>query len=47
MRTLVSVLDALDAFALTRQRALTVPLLREWLQQEAPDRQRGPAAAGQ
>ena len=35
MRTLVSVLDALDAFALTRQRALTVPLLREWLQLEA------------
>jgi len=34
MRTLVSVLDALDAYALARQRALTVPLLREWLQQE-------------
>jgi DnaA family protein len=34
MRTLVSVLDALDALALARQRALTVPLLREWLQQE-------------
>jgi DnaA family protein len=32
MRTLVSVLDALDAYALARQRALTVPLLREWLQ---------------
>ncbi len=36
MRTLVSVLDALDAFALARQRALTVPLLREWLQQAPP-----------
>ena len=35
MRTLVSVLDSLDAFALARQRALTVPLLREWLQQQA------------
>jgi DnaA family protein len=33
MRTLVSVLDALDAYALAQQRALTVPLLREWLQQ--------------
>jgi DnaA-homolog protein len=32
MRTLVSVLDALDGYALSRQRALTVPLLREWLQ---------------
>ena len=35
MRTLVSVLDALDVFALERQRALTVPLLRDWLQQES------------
>ena len=34
MHTLVAVLDALDAFALARQRALSVPLLREWLQQE-------------
>jgi DnaA family protein len=34
MRTLVSVLNSLDAFGLARQRALTVPLLREWLQQE-------------
>jgi len=34
MRTLVAVLDALDAYALARQRALTVPLLREWLQQD-------------
>lgn len=31
MRTLVGVLDALDAYGLARQRALTVPLLREWL----------------
>jgi len=34
MRTLVSVLDALDSFAMARRRALTVPLLREWLQQD-------------
>lgn len=33
MRTLVSVIEALDAYALERRRALTVPLLREWLQQ--------------
>ncbi len=33
MRTLVSVIDALDAYALARKRALTVPLLREFLQQ--------------
>lgn len=32
MRTMVSVLDALDAYALARQRALTIPLLREFLQ---------------
>jgi DnaA family protein len=32
MRTLVSVLDALDSYALARQRALTIPLLREFLQ---------------
>ncbi|GAB4470568.1 MAG: DnaA regulatory inactivator Hda [Burkholderiaceae bacterium] len=31
MRTLVAALDALDAYALARRRALTVPLLREWL----------------
>ena len=33
MRTLVGVLDALDTFALARQRALTIPLLRDWQQQ--------------
>jgi DnaA family protein len=32
MRTLAAVIDALDAFALARQRPLTVPLLREWMQ---------------
>lgn len=32
MRTLVAVLDALDAFALARKRPLTLALLREWLQ---------------
>ncbi|MEW5880765.1 MAG: DnaA/Hda family protein [Pseudomonadota bacterium] len=31
LRTLVAALDALDAYALARRRALTVPLLREWL----------------
>jgi len=31
MRTLVAVLDALDAYALVRKRPITVPLLREWL----------------
>lgn len=31
MRTLVAVLDAIDAYALVRQRPITVPLLREWL----------------
>lgn len=33
LRTLTAALDALDAFALARQRALTVPLLKEWLAQ--------------
>ncbi len=36
MRTLISVLDALDAYALARKRALTIPLLRDWLAAE-PD----------
>jgi DnaA family protein len=31
LRTLVAVLDALDAYALARQRPLTVPLLKDWL----------------
>lgn len=31
MRTLVAALDALDAWALTRKRALTLALAREWL----------------
>lgn len=31
LRTLSAALDALDAFALARKRALTVPLLKEWL----------------
>jgi DnaA family protein len=31
LRTLIAALDALDAYALARGRALTVPLLREWL----------------
>ncbi|MCX8004597.1 MAG: DnaA regulatory inactivator Hda [Burkholderiaceae bacterium] len=31
MRTLIAALDALDAFALARKRALTVALAREWL----------------
>jgi DnaA family protein len=36
MRTLVAVLDALDAYALARRSALTVPLLRAWLQSRGP-----------
>jgi len=36
MRTLVSVLDALDAYALARRSALTVALLRAWLQSRRP-----------
>ena len=31
MRTLVAALDALDAWALARKRALTLGLAREWL----------------
>jgi DnaA family protein len=31
MRTLAAALEALDALALARKRALTVPLLRQWL----------------
>jgi DnaA family protein len=31
MRTLTAAVDALDAFALARKRALTVPLLKAWL----------------
>jgi len=34
MRTLVQVLDALDAYALARHRDLTIPLLRAWLQEQ-------------
>jgi DnaA family protein len=32
MRTLSAALEALDAYALQQRRALTVPLLRQWLQ---------------
>jgi chromosomal replication initiation ATPase DnaA len=39
MRTLVAILDALDAYALARRRAVTVPLIREWLQESG-----GPSA---
>jgi DnaA family protein len=35
MRTQVAILDALDAHALAAKRAITVPLVREWLQQSA------------
>jgi DnaA family protein len=31
LRTLTAALDALDGFALARKRALTVPLLKDWL----------------
>ena len=32
MRTLIAVLDALDAHAMAAKRAVTVPLIREWAQ---------------
>ncbi|HEX4585415.1 MAG TPA: DnaA/Hda family protein [Burkholderiaceae bacterium] len=35
MRTLAAVLDALDGYALQQGRALTVPLLRSWLREQA------------
>jgi DnaA family protein len=35
MRTLAAALDALDAYALARRRALTAALAREWLQRRA------------
>ena len=35
MRTLAAALDALDAFALARQRGVTVTLAREWMQSAA------------
>ena len=35
MRTLAAVLDALDGYALQQGRALTVPLLRHWLREQA------------
>lgn len=35
MRTLMAVLDALDAHALAAQRAITIPLVREWAQASA------------
>jgi DnaA family protein len=34
MPTLVATLAALDRHSLATQRAITVPLLREWLQQD-------------
>jgi DnaA family protein len=35
MRTLMAVLDALDAYAMAAKRAITVPLVREWAQSGA------------
>lgn len=35
MRTLVAVVDALDAYALAERRAITVPLVREWAEAAA------------
>lgn len=35
MRTLSATLEALDAFALQQGRALTVPLMRDWLSEQA------------
>ena len=34
MRSLMAMLDALDRYALATRRALTLPLLRQWLQRE-------------
>ena len=45
MRTLVAALEALDAYALARQRPLTTGLLRDWLQLP-PDDPAAPAASG-
>ena len=41
LRSLIALVEALDRFALARQRALTIPLLRQWLQERATA---GPAA---
>ena len=35
MRTLMAILDALDAYAMAAKRAITVPLVREWAQSGA------------
>jgi DnaA family protein len=35
MRTLAAAVEALDAYALQQGRALTVPLLRDWLRAQA------------
>lgn len=35
MRTLMAILDALDAYAMAAKRAITVPLVREWAQSAA------------
>jgi hypothetical protein len=37
MGRLAAALDALDTYALARQRPLTVPLLRDWLAADLPD----------
>jgi DnaA family protein len=36
LRSLIGLVDELDRFALSRHRALTIPLLREWLQAHRP-----------
>lgn len=38
MRTLVAIVDALDAYALSVRKAITVPLLRQWTQDSADAR---------
>jgi hypothetical protein len=36
MATLVAVLEALDRHSLAAKRAITVPMLRHWLQRDLP-----------
>jgi DnaA family protein len=43
MRTLLATLAAVDRLSLASKRAITVPLLKEWLQREARDEDSAPA----
>jgi DnaA family protein len=42
MRTLLSTLAALDRHSLSTHRAITVPLLRDWMARQAPASRQGP-----